>query len=77
MITARLIKDNNKRTEKINTMVASSIPVKEIENLYEDAFIVQEASIDSKPKAHVTIDNNNNEERITQGRKLAMVAGVL
>ena len=77
IITAELIKDDNKRTEKINTMVASSIPVKEIEDLYKDAFIVRKASIDSKPKAHVTIDNNNDEERITQGRKLAMVAGVL
>ncbi len=79
IITAELIKDDNKRTEKINTMVASSIPVKEIEDLYKDAFIVRKASLDSRPKAHVTINNNedNNEERITQGRKLAMVAGVL
>lgn len=79
IITAELIKDDNKRTEKINTMVASSIPVKEIEDLYKDAFIVRKASIDSSrtAKAHVTIDNNNDEERITQGRKLAMVAGVL
>jgi len=82
IITAELIKDDNKRTEKINTMVASSIPVKEIEDLYKDAFIVRKASIDSnsKPKAHVTIGSNNsddNEERITQGRKLATVAGVL
>ena len=78
IITAELIKDDNKRTEKINTMVASSIPVKEIEDLYKDAFIVRKASLDSKPKAHVTIGgNDNNEERIEQGRKLAMVAGVL
>ena len=78
IITAELIKDDNKRTEKINTMVASSIPVKEIEDLYKDAFIVRKASLDSKPKAHVTIGGNDkDEDRIEQGRKLAMVAGVL
>lgn len=80
IITAELIKDDNKRIEKINTMVASSIPVKEIEDLYKDAFIVRKASVENRTaKAHVTINNNedNNEERITQGRKLAMVAGVL
>jgi hypothetical protein len=79
IITAELIKDDNKRTEKINTMVASSIPVKEIEDLYKDAFIVRKASIDSKPKPHVTIGSNDNDnnDRIEQGRKLATVAGVL
>ena len=77
IITAELIKDDNKRIEKINTMVASSIPVKEIEDLYKDAFIVRKASIDSKPKAHVTIGNNDNEDKTELGRKLAMVAGVL
>ncbi len=78
IITAELIKDDNKRTEKINTMVASSIPVKEIEDLYKDAFIVRKASLDNKPKAHVTIGgNDSNEDHITQGRKLALVAGVL
>ena len=78
IITAELIKDDNKRTEKINTMVASSIPVKEIEDLYKDAFIVRKASIETRtPKAHVTIGgNDDNNDRIEQGRKLALVAGV-
>ena len=78
IITAELIKDDNKRTEKINTMVASSIPVKEIEDLYKDAIIVRKASIETRtPKAHVTIGgNDDNNDRIEQGRKLALVAGV-
>ena len=66
IITAELIKDDNKRIEKINTMVASSIPVKEIEDLYKDAFIVRKASVESKTaKAHVTIGSNDKDEEIT------------
>lgn len=79
IITAELIKDDNKRTEKINSFVASSIPVKEIEDLYKDVFIVRKASIDNRPaRPHVTLGSNeDNIDRVEIGRKLAIAAGVL
>ena len=39
-------------------------------------FIVRKAAIE-KPKAHVTIYSNDNEDRAEIGRKLAIVAGIL
>ena len=80
IVTAELIKDDKKRTEKVSSLVASSIPVQEIEDLYKDAFIVRKASVErATARPHVTLGSNSIESEDTReiGRKLAIAAGVL
>jgi len=82
IVTAELIKDEKKRSEKVNSLVGSSIPISEIEDLYKDAVIVKNfkpATAAAAVKQHVQLGSNNNEhdeQFYDEARRLAMMVGL-